>query len=530
MATDPRLMSLGWALIDWIETFLVHGPGDVEGEPVELDDEFATFIVKAYRVNQDGGRKKRRAVISRAKGRAKSELAAYLCCAEGLAPVRFSHWARRGEVSPWGYRYAAGEPVGVPVRRPEILCFATELDQAGNTYDGVYYMLHEDTCSQALRDTYGRIDVGLTRINLPGGGVIKPESAADSSADGKKTTFAVADETHLWTLPRARSLHQTVLRNLLKRKIASGWMLETTTMFAPGENSVAEGTFEFARAVTEGRAQDLGLLFDHKEAPARFDASKARDRLAGLKFAYGPAAAWMDLAAIAASYDDPQTSRAQWERFWFNRPVSLQGQWLTQLDWDVCNLGAAIPDGERVVLGLDASLSDDSTALVAVSVGDMPHVHLVGLWERPPDAQDWTVDIGEVEAAVRTAAMRWTVLEVACDPFVLNRTMEVLAADGLPVTEFRQSAQRMTPATQRVTALVRTHQLRHDGDERLARHVSNAVLREDSRGVRLVKEAPKSRRKIDAAVAMVMAVDRAQWHREHTVDYEVADSILRPGS
>lgn len=521
-----RLMSLGWSLIDWIETFCVHGPGDVEGQPVELDDEFAAFVIRAYQVNPDGSRRKRRAVISRSKGRAKSELAAFLSCAEGLAPVRFSHFARRGEVSPWGYAYSPGEPVGAPVTRPEILCFATELGQAGNTYDAIRYMLDPDTCSAALLDTYGRVDVGLTRINLPGGGTITPEAAADSSADGRKTTFAVCDESHLWTLPRMKRLHQVVLRNLLKRKIASGWMLETTTMFAPGEQSVAEGTFEFARAIEEGRAGDVGLLFDHREAPPRFDARKAKDRLAGLKSVYGPAAAWMDLQAIADSYDDPQTSAAEWERYWFNRPKSLQGEWLNQLDWDLCNAGAPIPDGEDVVLGLDASLSDDSTALVAVSVSQPHHVHLVGLWERPPHVADWTVDIGAVENEVRLAAMRWKVLEVACDPFVLNRTMEVLAADGLPITEFRQSAQRMTPATQRVTALVRTHQLRHDGDARLSRHVSNAVLREDSRGVRLVKEAAKSPRKIDAAVAMVMAVDRAQWHNENDVDYDVLDSIL----
>ena len=250
----PKFLSLGWALIDWIETFCVHGPGDVEGQPVELDDEFAAFILKAYAVNPDGSRKKRRGVISRPKGRAKSELAAFLGIAEALGPVRFDHFAKRGEVSPWGYRYSPGEPVGVPVRRPEILCFATELGQAGNTYDAIRYMLDPETCAPALLDAYGRIDVGLTRINIPGGGTITPEAAADSSADGRKTTFAVCDESHLWTLPRMKRLHQVVLRNLLKRKIASGWMLETTTMFAPGEGSVAEGTFEFARAIAEGRA------------------------------------------------------------------------------------------------------------------------------------------------------------------------------------------------------------------------------------------------------------------------------------
>ena len=35
LVMSRRLQSLGWALIDWIETFCVHGPGDVEGQPVE---------------------------------------------------------------------------------------------------------------------------------------------------------------------------------------------------------------------------------------------------------------------------------------------------------------------------------------------------------------------------------------------------------------------------------------------------------------------------------------------------------------
>jgi phage terminase large subunit-like protein len=43
----------------------------------------------------------------------------------------------------------------------------------------------------------------------------------------------------------------------------------------------------------------------------------------------------------------------------------------------------------------------------------------------------------------------------------------------------------------------------------LARHIGNAVLREDTRGARLAKEGKDSPRRIDAAVAAVMAHDRA---------------------
>jgi phage terminase large subunit-like protein len=515
------MLTLGLQLIDWIETFCVHGPGDVEGQPVVLDDEFAAFITRAYQLDAEGKRRVRRAVISRPKGRAKSELAAFLAVAEAIGPVRFDHFAAAGEISPWGYAYAEGEPVGKPVQRPEVLCFATELGQAGNTYDAIYYMLNPETGSPALVETYGRIDVGLMRILLPGGGVISPESAADSSKDGGKSTFAVFDETHLWVLPKLKRLHQVVIRNLLKRKIASGWALETTTMFAPGEQSVAEGSFEYYRAVSEGRVADAGLLFDHKQAAAKFSVKNKRDRLAGLREVYGPAADWMDLDAIADSYDDPQTSEAEWLRYWFNQPVSLQGQWLPQAAWDECQVARGIPDGAEVVLALDGSFSGDSTALVAVEMGEFPHVDVAGHWERSPGAMEWRVDILEVETQIRTACLRWQVREITADPHLWARSLQILHEEGLPVTEFPQSPSRMTPATKRFTDMVNTRAITHSGHPALTRHVSNAVLRQDSRGWRLSKESKSSQRHIDLAVAAVMATERAVTRIEDPVAPEV---------
>jgi hypothetical protein len=47
------------------------------------------------------------------------------------------------------------------------------------------------------------------------------------------------------------------------------------------------------------------------------------------------------------------------------------------------------------------------------------------------------------------------------------------------------------------------------GHNQAGRHVGNAVLREDARGAWLAKERKDSARRIDAAVAAVMAHDRA---------------------
>jgi hypothetical protein len=67
-----RMRSLGWLAVDWIEHFTVHGPGDVQGDAVRLDDEFAGFVVDCYAHNPAGRRLYDDAYISRAKGRAKS--------------------------------------------------------------------------------------------------------------------------------------------------------------------------------------------------------------------------------------------------------------------------------------------------------------------------------------------------------------------------------------------------------------------------------------------------------------------------
>jgi phage terminase large subunit-like protein len=54
--------------------------------------------------------------------------------------------------------------------------------------------------------------------------------------------------------------------------------------------------------------------------------------------------------------------------------------------------------------------------------------------------------------------------------------------------------------------------LSHDGDPVLARHVGHCVAKETPFGTIIGKEHPDSPRKIDAAVATVVAFERAAWH------------------
>ncbi len=179
--------------------------------------------------------------------------------------------------------------------------------------------------------------------------------------------------------------------------------------------------------------------------------------------------------------------------------------------WDACaDPTITIPDGADVRLGFDGSFNNDSTALVVVACGDTPHVDVVECWEKDPlDGPDWVVPILDVEDAIRQACRRWQVREIVCDPFRWARTYQILEAESLPIVEFPANISRMVPATERFFEAVMNHGLTHSGDARLARHVANCVVKSDSRGQRITKEAKHSPRKIDLAVAAVCAFDRA---------------------
>jgi phage terminase large subunit-like protein len=474
---------------------LVHGPGDIQGQQITLDVEFRAFIYSLYELHpkghpQAGRRAYRRAVFSRPKGRAKSELAAMLVCAEALGPVRFAGWDDDGN------------PIGEPVTSPIIKCFATEEDQAGNTYDNVQYML----ANGPVFDYYPGLDVGLTRTFLPEGGEIVAQTSKAQSKDGGKETFTVFDETHLWILPNLKRLHATVTRNLMKRPVSDGWSLETTTMFAPGEDSVAEETAKAAKSVQE-------LLFDHKQAPMDTDIKDDASLRKGLKFVYGPAAAWVDIEGLIAEFRNPQNRESDLRRYWLNQPSTLEEKFTTPNVWDALADPARNPEpgtGARIVLSLDGSYNNDSTALVYVTMDEKPHVGVIGAWERQIDSPaDWVVDVLDVEAAARKAMRDYKVVEFTADPARWERSLQVMEDEGCVVSRFPQTSYRMTPATSGFSDLIATGGMTHDGDERLRRHVLNAVLRNDNRGKRLHKETKHSAHKIDLAVATVMGLARA---------------------
>lgn len=504
--------TLGWDAIDWIEAYLCHGPGDVEGDPLVLDDEWCTIILDCYRLYprnhpRAGKRVVSRGSIWRAKGRAKSELAGAITCLEGAGgPVRFDGWD------------AAGKPVGKPVRSPFIRCLATEEGQAGNTYDNVTVML--DYAHEHNPDVFAGVDIGKntkasTRVFVQGG-EIRPSTASSSAKDGGKETFAVADEIHLYYKPELRGMHAMVRRNLRKRKIAEPWLMETTTPFLPGQGSIAQDVWDAVRlAVDKGKKPPGGLYFNYREGSEVTDWNDDDQLLASLTEAYGDAAEWMDLERILS--DDirsPEATEADGRRYWLALVTPGSGRYFDHPRWlDLAPGDITVPNQSLITIGFDGARWFDSTAIVATDVAT-GYQWVAGLWERPAElgpSDEWEVPEHEVTAVMADLFTRFQVWRAYCDPPHWKDTIAGWAGkwgEKVVIEWWTNRDRAMAFALQNYRTAQATGDLSHDGDEGMSRHIANCFNREtrvkddDGKPMWTVqKERPKSPMKIDAAIA-----------------------------
>lgn len=448
--------------------FLKVPKGTGAGDPFRLRPWQRDVVKRLY---PPTGKRPRQGLLSLPRGNGKSGLAAVLAL----------------------YGLLGDETEGA-----QVAIVASDERQARIVFNAARRMLD---LSPELRE---QVQVFTDRIYVPRtDSTLFPLPAEPAALQGWDPTLVIVDELHVVTEPVWDAM-----------ALAAGKRPESLTLAisTPADrlDSVMWRLVEYGRA----NPDDRSFVLVEYAAP---DGCALDDR-AAWKQANPALGDFLHEDAVAATLKT--TREAAFRRYRLGQWTGTADSWLGWGMWEKCRHpdGMELPEDDTpVCLAFDGSASGDSTALVGCTIpepGELPHVFVVGLWEAPADDPRWRVPRAEVDGMVDAAVDRWKVRELAADPWGWRTELEEWSKrhGGLVVEWNTAHAGRMAPATDRAYASISEQRLTHDGHEQAAAHMSNAVAKRSAMGDLITKDKRGSSRKIDAAVAIIVAHDRAVWH------------------
>lgn len=465
----------GSDVIEFIESCCRITKGEEAGDLIQLRLWQTTLINDLFALRPDGKRQHRRALIGMPRKNGKSTLAA--------------------GISLFGL-VADGEPGA------EVYCVAASRQQARIVFDTCRQMVEMDpVLSQHVKVYRSHLEVAAT------GSIMRVLSSDAGLQEGLNPHIVVVDELHahpsdaMWNV---MTLGSGTRANPLIAAITTAGVRTDRH----GYDTIAYRLYQYGKKLESGEITDDAFFFRWWEAPDTID--------------------WKSVEAIQIAnpaYEDylnaedfdvsrRTTPEIEYRIKRLNQWVSSKTIWLPDGSFAACEdqtLELPPPETE-IIIGFDGSYSRDATAVVCSTLDG--HLWIEGLWEKPTADPDWRVPIDEVMATIRNACMKWRAVEVASDPYRYEHQLQELEDEGYPILRFPTgSVSRMVPACGAFYDAVVNKQIRYNNQPALARHIENCVVRMDKGGPRITKESHSSERKIDAAVAAVIAYSRVVYHR-----------------
>ncbi|HSH58619.1 MAG TPA: terminase large subunit [Acidimicrobiales bacterium] len=348
--------------------------------------------------------------------------------------------------------------------------------------------------------------------NVPG--VMARTYSRAGTNEGGRPTLMIADELHEWNDEQKERLHLVLSTGLAKRKNTLCWNI--TTAGVSGRDTLCERKYQL------GREHPEQILLRWWSADESLDIADEAQRVQALLQA-NPAArdgGFLGLSRLMARYH--RMPESEFRRYHLNQWAATAQAWLPLGAWQkAADTKRGKPEpGTEIVLGFDGSYSRDSTALIGCTLDG--HIFVLGAWERPLHDPDWRVPRHEVDWALEKAFDDYVVRELAYDPPGWHREAEdwVSRWGENIVVEFPTNViKRMGDACSRFYVGVTnppgsTQKLTHDGNPALARHIQNCEPKDTVHGTIITKAYSTSSRKIDLAVAAVVAWSRATRRQE----------------
>jgi hypothetical protein len=448
---------------------------------------------------------------------------------EACGPSVFAGWAVGGEIyscadngcscgwedSADRYVFQAGEPLGMRHPSPLIQITANSEDQAANIYRPLTAMIKLGPLKHllAVREGFIRI-LGLSdqddfdRIDVV--------TSSARSRLGNPISDAEQDEVGTYT----ESNKMIEVADTQARGAAGmgGRTHLSTNAWNPTENSYAQRIFE-------AHEDDVFVFYREPDKVLRDADGKPlnyrlkADRRLIHEFVY-EGSWWVNLDSIEALATSlMKRDPAQAERFFGNRLVSGDGSWFDMNQWTArkADPPVIVKPRTKVCLGFDGSDNNDFTGIRLETLDQHSFTPVYGVKDLPTlwRPQDWGGKIprSEVMAAVDELANRFQIVRGYCDPQWWGSEIDHWASMyGEKVfLEWRTNRiPQMWAALERFKTDVADGTFSHDGDERVAEHIRNAVVR--SRNVNPVTKErqyilgkPADHQKFDYAMSTVLA-------------------------
>lgn len=399
-------------------------------------------------------------------------------------------------------------------RGAEVYSVAAEKEQARIVFADAKKMIEASPDLSAMTKLY------RDAVELPStGSVYRVLSAEAYSKEGLNPSATIFDELH--AQPN-RELFDVMSLAMGSRGRRSTLIAITTAgrrTDQTGNDSIAYELYNYGKKIATKEVEDDSFFMAWWEAPATAD-HRLPSTWQAANPGYGDIVSAEDFESAVK-----RTPEAEFKIKRTNQWVNTKNAWLPTGAWEEQEESFELLPTDEYVLGFDGSWKNDSTALVAVIMprdGDETfRTFKVAAWEKDFALNDesWIVDKKEVSKAVLDFFdANSNCRELVCDPTYWEDEMWQWSEYGIPVVEYKNTVSRTAPATAKLYEGIMSGKLKHNGDAALARHLDNCILKIDSqRGARITKDYRNPKLKIDLAIALLMAYDRATGRLEETI-------------
>ena len=403
----------------------------------------------------------------------------------------------------------------------DVYTTATSRKQAGIVFNIARKM--------AIKDD-GKLEVRAHSIlENDSGGIMEPLHAEDTTMDGFNIHASINDEVHAWKDPKQYEVIETATGSRLQPLM---WNITTAGYQTDG---VCYELRDYAKKILQSVMSDdsfFCVIYTIDED----DDWKLESSWIKANPNWGVSVMPFDIRAKAKKAIAMPTARAGFKVKHLNIWLNAAEDWMEMPKWDKCadhKLSIDRFDGWSCKLGIDLSSKKDMAAVRAIfrDGDDMNscHYYAFGKYflpefaiENSPNTQyeEWQkrglliatpgniIDFDEIEEYVNELFSRFEVNEVAYDPYQATQFAKHMANEGAMMVEVRPTVLNFSEPMKEYEAIVIAGRFHHDGDPVQTWMVSNVIAFTDHKGNIYPRKPKNEARKIDGAVADIMAMSR----------------------